>query len=346
MNNKLKPKKSSLGWIPVGWESKRLEQICLQPISGFSANSFDDFVTPGGDDFGVLKLSCISEVFNPWENKKVIKEDMGKLNVSVRKDTMLISRANTEELVGAVCYVSENYSNLFLSDLMWEVSASSDSKINMKWLVYLLSTKYYRKTISSIANGTNASMKKITKSSFLNIQASVPPLSEQIKIAQILSTWDKAITQTQRLIEAKKRHKQGLMQQLLTGQMRFKEFGAPVAQAGNIPEGWICLKLGDCFSERSEFDSDLPLLSITSTKGVIPRDEIDRKDNSNEDKSKYRKILPGDIGYNTMRMWQGVSAVSTLKGIVSPAYTICKPKNGMYSPYFGYLFKLVVPWKS
>ena len=70
----------------------------------------------------------------------------------------------------------------------------------------------------------------------------------------------------------------------------------------------------------------MPLLSITGDKGVIYQSESDKRDISNEDKSKYKRICPNDIGYNTMRMWQGRSALSELEGIVSPAYTIVTPK--------------------
>ena len=59
-----------------------------------------------------------------------------------------------------------------------------------------------------------------------------------------------------------------------------------------------------------------------------------------DDKSKYLKICTGDIGYNTMRMWQGVSAYSYYEGIVSPAYTVLKPINSIDSKYFSYLFKM------
>jgi type I restriction enzyme S subunit len=71
-----------------------------------------------------------------------------------------------------------------------------------------------------------------------------PPLSEKKKIAEILSTWDRAIEQTQQLIGAKQRLKKGLMQQLLTGRMRFPGFGAPVEKAGELPEGWVIIKIG------------------------------------------------------------------------------------------------------
>jgi type I restriction enzyme S subunit len=121
------------------------------------------------------------------------------------------------------------------------------------------------------------------------------------------------------------------MQQLLTGKRRFPEFAK---------SDWTEYHLGELFSERKETNrTDLPLLAITSDRGVIPRDEVDRKDASSEDKSKYKRISPGDIGYNTMRMWQGVSALSSLEGIVSPAYTICKPKKNIDSQFAAYLFK-------
>jgi type I restriction enzyme S subunit len=71
----------------------------------------------------------------------------------------------------------------------------------------------------------------------------LPPLPEQKKIAEILSAWDRAIEQVGKLIDAKQRLKKGLMQQLLTGRMRFPEFGAPVKEKGKLPEGWEKVRL-------------------------------------------------------------------------------------------------------
>jgi type I restriction enzyme S subunit len=98
--------------------------------------------------------------------------------------------------------------------------------------------------------------------------------------------------------------------------------------------------MGERFNERRETNCrHLPLLAITGNQGIILASEIKRKDSSNEDKSKYKRIVAGDIGYNTMRMWQGVSAVSALEGIVSPAYTICIPKDIVDVGFMGYFFK-------
>lgn len=162
------------------------------------------------------------------------------------------------------------------------------------------------------------------------LEVPIPPLCEQRQIAKALETWDEAIRQTEKLIEAKRKLKKSLMQQLLTGKRRFLEAGEP----------WFKRKLGEVFRERKETNcSELHLLSVTGDRGVIPHNETGRKDSSAEDKSKYKRIAPGDIGYNTMRMWQGVSALSGLEGIVSPAYTICVPKQDIDGAFAAHLFK-------
>lgn len=142
--------------------------------------------------------------------------------------------------------------------------------------------------------------------------------------------WSECIAKLSELINAKQHLKKALMQQLLTGKQRLPGHKG----------AWKCYRLGQLFDERSESGrGDLPLLSITGDRGLIPREEIEGKDSSSEDKSKYKRIAPGDIGYNTMRMWQGVSAVSRLEGIISPAYTVCIPRETAHAEFMGYLFK-------
>ncbi len=160
----------------------------------------------------------------------------------------------------------------------------------------------------------------LTSKSINNIQIPVPPLPEQHRIVSILELWVTAIAKQTTLIEQLTLRKRGLMQQLLTGKKRLEGFSGE----------WKEVRLGEVFDERNETNCDnLPLLSITGDKGVIYQSESDKRDISNEDKSKYKHICPNDIGYNTMRMWQGRSALSGLEGIVSPAYTIVTPKNNI-----------------
>lgn len=102
---------------------------------------------------------------------------------------------------------------------------------------------------------------------------------------------------------------------------------------------WEEKKLGDSFHERTEKNrDDLPLLSL-GEEGLSYQSETTRKDNSSADKSKYLRVAIGDIAYNTMRMWQGRCVFVDKEGIVSPAYTVCEPKEGIDSMFHYYLFK-------
>lgn len=195
-----------------------------------------------------------------------------------------------------------------------------------KFLFYQLQNSYHAiRRLSNTGNQENLNAEIIK-----NFKIPWPDELEQQKIAAILSTQDKVIELKEKLLAQKQQQKKYLMQQLLTGKKRLPGFC----------EKWTRKQLGELFENRVEINrSDLGLLAITSTRGILPRDCLDLKDNSSEDKSKYLRICPGDIGYNTMRMWQGVSAYSEYEGIVSPAYTILAPMEGVYSRYFAYLFK-------
>lgn len=165
---------------------------------------------------------------------------------------------------------------------------------------------------------------QLTAPQIASTQIVFPPLTEQQKIAEVLGTWDKAIEKQSQLIKKLELRKKGLMQHLLTGKKRLPGFSGE----------WRKVKLGKLFIERNEINkAHLPLLSITADRGVIFQSESDKRDISNDDKSKYKHICPNDIGYNTMRMWQGRCALSSLEGIVSPAYTIITPNKDI-NPYF------------
>ena len=85
---------------------------------------------------------------------------------------------------------------------------------------------------------------------------------------------------------------------------------------------------------------DGELISVTINDGIKKFSELGRHDNSNDDKSKYKKVCVGDIAYNSMRMWQGASGYSPYEGIVSPAYTVLSPNAGVLSKCIAYQFKL------
>lgn len=183
----------------------------------------------------------------------------------------------------------------------------------------------------TLAGGGNGNISNLNQSLLASMPVRLPSLEVQKVLVTCASTWDTAIEKTKQLIDAKDKQKTGVMAALLTEKQRLNGFGAP----------WRHWHLGELFRERVEPNRvDLPLLSITGNEGVVLRADLDRKDTSSEDKSKYLRICPGDIGYNTMRMWQGVSALSRYEGIVSPAYTVCIPGPDIDGRFASYLFKL------
>ena len=110
--------------------------------------------------------------------------------------------------------------------------------------------------------------------------------------------------------------------------------------ANPLTHTWEQRKLGECFSERVENMPDGELISVTINDGIKKFSELGRHDNSNDDKSKYKKVCVGDIAYNSMRMWQGASGYSPYEGIVSPAYTVLSPNARVFSRCIAYQFKL------
>ena len=112
--------------------------------------------------------------------------------------------------------------------------------------------------------------------------------------------------------------------------LRFKGFSEP----------WETVRIGDVYAERSERGAeDMELLSVTMNDGVKMRSDIEGKDNSSEDKSNYKIVCAGDMVYNSMRMWQGANGISPWDGIVSPAYTVLKPRMPISNGFFAALFK-------
>lgn len=317
--------------VPHGWRRVSLGDLIHRITGGISLIAEDRPARAG--EKGILKLSAISDGrLLPSENKVIQSHRTRVLGPHLRQGTLLISRSNTSELVGACAYVDTDYPDLHLPDLIWEVTLADENVSLAQWLNYALGSQSTRSALQACATGTSGSMKKLSMSALRRLQILLPPLQEQEKIVSALQTWDRAIDGIHRLVKAKNCLKKGLMQQLLTGKRRWAEFEGQL---------WREYHLGELFTEREEIGrTDLPLLSITADRGVVPRETVGRKDTSAVDKRNYKRIIPGDIGYNTMRMWQGVSAVSRIEGIVSPAYTVCIPSRAVDPEFMGYLFKL------
>lgn len=171
---------------------------------------------------------------------------------------------------------------------------------------------------------------KISDENAISGKVLFPSLKEQAYICEILDTCNKVIELKEKLLAEKQKQKKWMMQNLLTGKKRLPNFRGK----------WKELKARDVFYSVTNkgHNANLRVLSATQDKGVIPRDMVNidiKYDDANL--SSYKKVDTGDFVIS-LRSFQGGIEYSRYTGIVSPAYTVLKPKikiaDGFYKQYF------------
>jgi type I restriction enzyme S subunit len=219
----LKPsyKQTEVGLIPEDWEVHTLGDEVDQLEAGVSVNSVAEEFHVYAHEQAILKTSAVSNgYFFPHENKKISPRDIKRAKLNPRVESIIISRMNTIDLVGECGYVDKDYPNLFLPDRLWMTRFKRGSKINVKWLSYVLSYRKYKVKIKEAATGTSGSMKNISKDSLLSINIPFPTPNEQTAIATVLSDMDAEIAALEQKRDKTRALKQGMMQELLTGKTR------------------------------------------------------------------------------------------------------------------------------
>ncbi|WP_299977091.1 restriction endonuclease subunit S [uncultured Pseudoteredinibacter sp.] len=312
--------------LPNNWKKGTIEDIAKVASGGTPSRGNDLYW--GGDIPWVTTSEVRFGIISDTEQKitsKGLKHSSAKI---FPKGTILIAMYGQGKTRGQVAKLAiEASTNQACAALQLYTGYDVD------YYYQFLASQY--ENIRDLSN--SGGQQNLSAGIIKNIHVPIPPLQEQQKIAKILSTWDQAITTTENLIKTSKQQKKALMQQLLTSKKRLTN-----PETGKAFErNWQSSAFGNIFKERVETGrEDLPLLSITSNDGVVHQESTGRKNTSNEDKSKYRRICINDIGYNTMRMWQGRSSLSDKEGIVSPAYTIVTPSDAVCPIFASYLFKL------
>ena len=191
-------------------------------------NSDDGAVAVG--DIGILKTSCVSyDRFNPYESKPVVKDELQSVKCAVEKDSVIVSRMNTPERVGACGYVSTDFPNLFLPDRLWKLKFQDN--VDAYFVYMMLVSSVYKEKITSMASGTSGSMYNIPKETFLNLQLVVPvQTSEQRKIGQVLRQLNDLITLHQRKYDKLQVLKKAMLEKMFpkngssVPEIRFKGF--------------------------------------------------------------------------------------------------------------------------
>ena len=112
---------------------------------------------------------------------------------------------------------------------------------------------------------------------------------------------------------------------------------------GEMPAHWEVRSIKTLFREKDQRSGDGKgtLLSFTRERGIVPHSEVSSRIESASDLSKYKACLPGELIMNRMQAWSGMFAVSSLKGLVSPDYSVFVPTSvaNICVKYFLHLFK-------
>jgi len=166
-------KRSNLGDLLVGIEAGKSFQT-LERLAG-------------ENELGVLKVSAVSwSQFNPNEAKAIHKDYMPHSSHRIRNGDILISRANTVELVGAVVRVDKDYPNRLLSDKTLRLLPDT-TRIYADFLVHMLRSSAARTFIENNATGTSDSMRNISQKTISAIPIPLPKMEIQQDITRQLS---------------------------------------------------------------------------------------------------------------------------------------------------------------
>lgn len=166
--------------------------------------------------------------------------------------------------------------------------ACANKKMDSRFMFQSLGCQHVRREIMHGVNGTG--LQEIPITNLRQVRLPVPPLTEQRKIADILSTWDEALEKIDALIEAKERRKKALTQQLLTGKRRLKGFS----------NTWKQKRLDAVFErlERKADSGTAHVLSITAGAGFVDQREKFSRVIAGRNIENYVLLKKGEFAYN------------------------------------------------
>ena len=226
--------------------------------------------------------------------------------------------------------------------------------ITINFLYYFLNSQYFKRNL--FADFAGGAIKNIAGMPIIKkIPIPIPPLPEQKKIAEILSAWDRAIEQVGKLIDTKQRLKKGLMQQLLSGKLRFPEFAgseklktkSEKVGKGKLPEGWEESELGLLFKRVTRKNSTgvEHVLTASGEHGLVDQRDYFNRSVASKSLDGYYCLKRGEYAYNRSAM-QGYpyGAIKRLNdyevGVLSTLYlcfAFCSQEN--CSDFFMHYFE-------
>ena len=217
-----------LGEVPAHWEVVRIKHVVASIEQGWSPQC-ESYPVESADQWGVLKVGCVNGgVFNPDENK-VLPDDLTPVPaLAIRAGDVLVSRANTRELVGSAATALMDYPNLLLCDKLYRLRLNH--KMNApQYLAYFLGCLPVREQIELAATGASSSMLNIGQATILELRLPHPDVEEQLAITAhldaVTARMRDTATEAEAIIAALQERRSALISAAVTGQIDVR--GAP-----------------------------------------------------------------------------------------------------------------------
>ncbi|WP_342601519.1 restriction endonuclease subunit S [Proteus terrae] len=200
--------------VPNGWNIQSIESFCK--VSSSKRIMQSDYVKEGVPFYRSKEIILKSKGIEPTDIIYIDSDKFAGLKDKFgapEEGDILISAVGT---LGK-CYLVKKGEEFYFKDgnLLWLRELRG---VEQLYLIQFMQSPYFQNEIQNMTGGS--SQKALTIIKLAQMDLPLPPLPEQRKIAKILSTWDKAINTTERLIDNSKQQKKALMQQLLTGKKR------------------------------------------------------------------------------------------------------------------------------
>jgi type I restriction enzyme S subunit len=212
---------SWLGQIPAQWGVERLKFHLFGIEQGWSPQC-DNFPADE-NEWGVLKAGCVNgPEFDETENKRLPDGIEPLTNYEIRTGDLLMSRANTTELLGSAALVKTVRPRLLMCDKLYRLKVD-EARLDKEFLVSFLRSTAGRFEFERDATGASNSMQNIGQDSVRNVWLPVPPISEQRAIvAYIVSNTtrlDALSAGTERTIGLLKERRAALIAAAVTGHL-------------------------------------------------------------------------------------------------------------------------------
>ena len=212
--------------MPDHWEVKKIKHLCISIEQGWSPqceSEASDGVSPG-----VLKVGCVNGgVFRPSENKILPPELEPIAQYSVKAGDLLVSRANTRELVGSAAVAESDFPWLHICDKLYRISVNPERTTAIYLALYLASNEA-RGQIELGASGASQSMQNIAQSVLLNLPIPTPPPQEQKEICGYIKSKcdqiEELTSEAKRSIFLLQERRSALISAAVTGQIDVRGF--------------------------------------------------------------------------------------------------------------------------